>query len=284
MSDFQNKALIVGINSFLGVAIAEKLRQTHIVEGIHHENTDKIPVGIVSKSVDQLSTIGDHYQLVCFISAYIPVKGAIDHEQLFKTNVALLGRVSKQFPSARILHASSVSVYGAPHEVINEATHGKDLTAYGLSKRWAEMLLCEHPSYASIRISSMFGRGMKRSTFLPMIVKDAVVNQQILLQGDGSRRQNYIHVADVADCFVAAASVDYNGIFLAVSNQSYSNLEIARMIQQQLPETKIVFSGEDPSISSYFDGSHTRSVLKWQSEGQIQVGIQELIQWLTEQY
>lgn len=284
MSNAREKALIVGINSILGVSIAEKLKTHFDVHGIHHIQKDRIPSFVLSKPVEELHEFDDVYTVVCFVSAYIPTNQNINQEALFATNVRLLENVIKQFPTARIVHASSVSVYGVMTQTVNEHAVQNEVSAYGLSKLWAEKIVSACDSYAILRISSMFGPGMKRNTFLPLIIQNALQKKEIVIYGDGSRKQDYIHVDDVAACFYAAARSVENGVFLAVSGTSYSNIEIARELQKMISDVRIEHQGSDPVFSSSFDGAETRSRLHWRSEKNVVESLLELIQWIKGQY
>ena len=277
------KLLIVGVNSFLGQTLADLLAKTFTVTGVYHKNTDNLlTAGVKYVPADKLSELKDEYKAVFFVSAFVPASASEEHinEKLFKVNIALLEMCLGVFPSARFILASSISVYGQQEAVRNERTASIGVNAYGLSKLWAENLLSAHTSYAIIRIASMYGIGMKKNTFLPGAIASAIKKNKITLFGNGSRKQNYIHVSDVAEMMIAASEISFNGIFLAVDLASRSNLEVASEIKNCLSDVQIDFTGEDNSASVVYDATHTYRELNYQPERKFPAEIKNLIEWI----
>ena len=232
-----------------------------------------------------LSELEDKFDAVFYISAYIPRKGeAVDMQRLFAVNVSLPEQLCERFSRAKIVYASSVSIYGSKSGVITEESASQEPESYGLSKLWGEAIVRAHARYAVVRISSMYGAGMHSSTFLPLVIENALNQNQITLLGSGTRQQNYIHVADVAQVFVKAAESSVNGVFLAADYRSYSNQEVAEQVTHCLPEIIVYHVGIDNSPSFNYDSSHTYTTLELSHPRALSVGINELIAWKKKQY
>jgi len=283
--------LIIGANSFLGRTISKLLfKAGHQVSGLFHRNTDKLFSGVTSKPVSELSKLKDDYDNIFIIGAHIPeIWNSQTNHKLFKTNVKLVETVCDRFISARIIYASALQVIRTIQDTTLEVNDsgGKNrlelMHLYALSKLWGEFIVQKTLNHAIVRISSMYGLGMRSSTFLPKIIIEALLNDKITIWGDGSRLQNYVHVHDVAQYMIKSSEYQNNAIFLAVGEKSYSNLEIAQLVKQ-LTGVEIVFQGEDRSPSFQYNNRYTNKELKYCPKIDIRTGIAELAQWIKRSF
>lgn len=279
--------LIVGINSFLGKAIYELTKANYVICGVYNNNKEYIPDNIETLQVDSISTLqGRNFTHIYLVSSYVPGAGEkFSDQKLTNANVLLPRSISELFPSSRIVFCSSVSVYEnvTNKEAISIASIPMPQSKYALSKLWGERIIEDHPSYAIIRISSMYGVGMKNVTFIPRIIEDASLRGEIVLQGDGSRMQNYIHVNDVAGIAVKAANFSKNITLLAVDDNSYSNKNIAEIVLEIIPGV-LSFSGYDYSKSSCYDNTNTHTTLGQIEFKNIRKGLRELAEWRRKKF
>lgn len=274
------KNLIVGANSFLSKTISKLLlAKGQEVAGVVHENRDKLLPNINYYAHKELGNLPDDFDTVYIISAHIPTK--IEREtnhRLFDSNVRLTEDICRQFPKAKIIYASSVSVYGEQQKVLNEQSAAAPSNVYGISKLWGEKIVQQNDKYSIVRISSMYGAGMNLHTFLPRTIQQAL-NAKITIWGDGQRQQNYVSVDAVAQYLIAAADCQDNGTYLAVDKSSYSNLEIAKRIAQYCP-AEIDFFGKDNSSSYYYDNNESRNKLHIDIQENLDENLAALIQWI----
>lgn len=279
-SAFQ-KCLVVGTSSILAQQIVQLLLAAgHEVTGVFHRNPGPAAAGLTLVPVAALNELPDAFDVVFCISAYIPRKGeAPSPARLFEVNVALPEQLSARFSRAKLVYASSVSVYGQLPGVRTEASPCLQPNAYGLSKLWGEAVVQAHPRYAVLRISSMYGPGMHAETFLPLVVDAALKTRTITLLGDGSRQQNYIHAADAARAFVAAAAHPDNGVFLAVAERGYSNREVADLLVQHLPDVTVQHTGADFAPSFTYNPSLSFCTLNLPPARPLESGLADLILW-----
>jgi nucleoside-diphosphate-sugar epimerase len=281
------EVLIVGINSFLGRAIYELTKDQYMITGIYNQNKQNIPENIESFQVASLPNLTiRNFKHVYLISSFIPGIDETDcDERIIEANILLPKTVSALFPEARIVFCSSVSVYEGLDAKCNISI--SDIPApkskYALSKLWGECIIKNHASYVIIRISSMYGAGMKGTTFIPKIIESAIKKKEITLLGDGQRLQNYIHVCDVATLAVKGACLTENATLLAVYDRSYSNKEIAEIILGIIPG-KLNFFGRDTSISRIYDNAATTEILGTIKLKSINDGLIELIEWTKKKF
>jgi nucleoside-diphosphate-sugar epimerase len=274
------RILVIGANSFLSKQIIERLCRKNKVTGMLHENSNNIVKGVEYLNISDLHLLNDDVDIVFIISAYVPSRGtAIKKEVLEMVNVILPEKVCAQFPKARIVYASSVSVYGDPAGVADENSSSVNASEYGESKLKGEKIVAKHLSFAIVRISSMYGEGMNETTFIPLIINSAINKNEIRLLGDGGRKQNYIHVSDVAEIFVRAAQEHSNNTYLAVGESSFSNYEVALMIKKSLSSIEIILEGNDGSPSCFYNGSWSYDLLNFKPVKKLTEGIAELIGW-----
>lgn len=280
--------LVVGANSILGQELIGLLsRKGGQVTGIYHRKQDNLAAGIEYHSVDRLHQLDPDYDNVFVISAFIPDRtNAQDGGptgQLFDANVLLVRRICERFPGAKIVYTSSVSVYGGGPAVMDEESYCDPSTEYAVSKLWGERIVGGHPRYGVVRVSSMYGPGMKETTFLPYAVGSALKKGVITLFGDGSRAQNYIHAKDVASCLSGVADSMDNGVYLATGLESVSNLAVAEVIRG-FTGCGIAFEGMDATPSSYYNNATTRRLTGFQPAIDLVTGINELIEWKRKMY
>ncbi len=265
--------LIVGVNSFLSNAI-HQLHLNDEVDGVYYTKAN--PSFRMNYLIDSLDEIQTVYDVVYIVSALI--SNDLERlDNLLQLNVKDINRIKDKFSSSRIIFCSSVSVFDAIKEGnINDDTIPATETIYGLSKLMGEQIIRQHKNYGIIRISSMYGLGMKSSTFLPKIVQHAVDTNKITLLGTGSRLQNYIHVQDVAMLAKKLGEISINETIFAIHPKNYSNTDVATMVQQYIG-CKI----------EYKDVDHTRSItyttekelVKQHQFVDFKQGIKEIIKW-----
>ena len=274
------RVLITGINSFLAKELCKLIENDFSIYGLVNRNSENVPDYVTIVSSEQLASLNDDFEYVFHIAAYIPDKSNQDSKLLFETNVKLTETLLAKFKKARFIFASSVSIYGDGNRLINETSPSINVNEYGQSKLSAEQLVKKHTSFAILRISSMYGVGMKKNTFLPLIIENAINKGHITLLGNGARKQDYIHVLDVAKTLFLAANCGTNFIGLAVSGKSYTNLEMVELVKEKCQNVEIKSVGEDFGQSYEYDKTQTIKILGNKENVYINQGLKELIEWI----
>lgn len=268
------KVLIVGANSILSKALIDCWLGRAEITVVYNSYKGNYSVNYLSLS--DLHLLNDVFDYVFLVSALI-TNDLRENENLFKVNVGLVERVVNKFLSAKLIYFSSVSIFdGLDNVTITSDTPPSPATNYGISKLWAEKLIENHKKFSIIRIGSMYGIGMKENTFLPAVLNKVIKTGVIELFGDGSRRQNYIHVRDVAQLASKAALENRNILILGINPEDYSNNEVAQVISS-LIECKLLYKGVDTSRSV----SYQENDSLWCDHDFITLkqGIKEIIEW-----
>ncbi len=276
------RAAVIGANGFLGRKLVQLCQQRGWeVHGIYHHARKHIPQDCPSFSSKELEKLDPGYDIVFAAASYIPY-GDMDafSKKLFESNILLPISLLKKFMiTKRLVFISSVSVYGNHNKVITENSPLNNPNTYGMSKLVGEFISRFHPHSSIIRFSSLYGTGMRDRTFLPKIIHSAVHERKIILRGDGSRKQDYLHVADAAEwCILIGLKGKKGKVYLGVNGQSYSNLEVARLVQKYAAGCLVEFKGEDRSCSFHYNNQWTRQELNFSPRYSLEEGIKELVE------
>ncbi|MEH1008489.1 NAD(P)-dependent oxidoreductase [Winogradskyella sp. ECml5-4] len=280
-----SKHIVIGSNSFLGNILSKKIADKNLETlGVFHKNTNNLYEGINHIPISKLKNLKTDIDVVYIVSAFVPKPTEkVIKQKLFEVNQQLVADICKQFKNSKIVYCSSVSVYKSSEKKVNEESILSPKTLYGESKRLGEDIVKKHKDYAIVRISSMYGVNMKPTTFLPLIIKSALKNNQIKLYGNGKRQQNYIHVNDVADYLIAASYYPKNDVFLAVNSMSISNIVVANTVKDFLENINIKFQGEDNSKSYFYDNTQTNSKLKLKPKKEFKIEVKNVIEWMKKE-
>lgn len=274
------KAIVTGAGGFLGSHLLEGL--TGHVGAIGLSTSIQQPAG----NIFPFKTPGLSPDVVIHTHAAV-ASGAqtLGQATLYRGNVQATQEVVDRFPNARHLYFSTVSVYPLTHETISESTPPDPVTDYGKSKLQGEHVIAQASRHCIVRLSSLYGVRMKPHTLIPNYASQALEKSEISVWGDGSRRQNYIHVSDVVrlvKAIIAADSFNQN-IFLGVDDGEYSNAEVARLVAD-LTDADVKFVNQDASLSVSYDGSFTRKAVNWRPETSLSQGLSEYIAWKKKQF
>lgn len=203
-------------------------------------------------------------------------------EDLFAGNVKSTQIICSAFPESNVIFASTASIFGFQNDPIRENSLILPNNDYAISKLWAEHVVCRQARYSIIRFSSLYGNGMRENTIIPNYVNQALSKGEIGVWGNGSRKQNYLHIQDAAQIMLAASCQSFNKIFLGVDLLEYSNLELAEMVAQKTG-AKIILVGQDSSRSVSYNNQFTRDTLNWKPAISFEAGISQYIEWKKRQ-
>src|SRR3989339_1287562 len=161
----------------------------------------------------------------------------IIHTNCFGTQQLL--NLAKIWGVNRFIFISSVPVIGIPQVLpITEEHPTHPLTAYHASKLFGEYLVqiaaSNQLAGTILRLPSPVGPKMPDNRILSSFVKNSLVNMPLQLSGQGSRKQNYVDVRDVAVVVENCLHRKISGIFNIAGKNCISNLELACLCIQIL--------------------------------------------------
>jgi len=279
------KVLVIGSNGFIANNLINQLKKEHYVVGAYNFNKQNLCEDINHISIDKLDSLDSEFDQVYLLSAFIPVGQISNSERksMFEANVELVDLVCKKYANSKIIYCSTVSVYNLKGAEIFESDNEGGLNEYGLSKMWGERIIRTTKNYSIVRLSSVYGTGMKLNTIIPTYISQAIKNNEIKIWGNGSRKQNYIHATDAVNFLISASVLGENDVFLGTACESVSNFQLAEIISNKTG-CKVTFIGNDESSSFYYDNKYTQAKLDYKPSISLEEGIESLIKWIKEKY
>lgn len=269
------KVAIIGANGFLGKnLVTECINKNWDVTCIYNKSWNNIPSNLNKISILQFLKTKDSFEIIFLVAAKID---QLSIEALIKSNFELPLKVAKKYKNTRIVFSSSVSAYGTHKSFISENSPFNNPNAYGISKIMGEFALGINTNHSIVRFSSIYGKGMNQSTFIPKIIDQAKKTGRITIFGDGSRLQDYIYIKDAVRILIETGVNKKTGIFLGVYGKSYSNLKMSKIVSRQLNNPRIIFKNRDINPSFKYDNSWTLETLKLKPDFSPEEGIKEML-------
>ena len=279
------KILVTGVYGFLGFHLANFLVEKHDVFGLYHKKKREN----LSKKVTVFNDVTQIYNqpdvVVMCHAAVVSGTTVLSEKELETGNVSLTQAILNCFPKAKIIYISTVAVYGNSAQLITETTSENPQSDYAVSKLKAEQLLLKNTTPTIIRFSSLYGNGMKENTIIPIYCQQAIQDKRIVVWGDGSRMQNYIHISDAVQLIskIIENDIKVNFPILGVSKKEYSNAQLAEIIGTYT-DSEIIFDGIDVSKSVQYDNTISQKAVNWQPEMDLETGIKQFLEWKQKQF
>lgn len=297
--------LVTGSNGFIGNHVAKYFREKgDYVIGLGRSTSPKDASAIDEYYACDLST-DDIYSIfenvtIDKIDAVVHLAADMRHEP-YNTEVVVANCGGTQ----RLLEfceknnitvfaqLSSLPVIGHPVEhPITEEHPLEPYTVYHITKHTEEMLADYAYRYrgvrtSSFRISAPVGTGVNPNTIFPTFIRNALKGDDLTLSGRGTRRQNYVHVRDIAQALYKAVNSDYcHGTYNLTGDLLVSNKELAEKVIAITGSTsKIVFNQKEDYMDDYvWDASldKIKRDIKYQPVVSIEEAIKEYADWLVQ--
>lgn len=294
--------LVTGSNGFIGSHVARYLKDRgHYVVGLGRtENphnaedvNEYISCDLGSEKANEIPSL-----ITVKLDAVIHLAADMRKEphlvEVITANCAGTQRLLEMCEANSIkifLQLSSLPVIGKPllHPITEEhPIH--PYTVYHITKRTEELLANYAYEYhgvrtASFRISAPIGPRVNPNTIFPTFVRKALANEDIVLLGKGTRKQNYVYVKDIARCLEQSlTSENVHGVYNLTSNLLISNIELAKIIITTLKsDSRIVLQGEDKADEYVWDATlgRIREDSGYSPQTNIQDVILEYAKWLN---
>ena len=271
--------LITGINGFLGRNLVDSF-SNHNLYGFDIDEGKIGDVHVFASS--HLADIDMAFDMI--IMCHAAVASGVHtpgNDVLYDVNVKLTESILRKFPESSIVFISSASIYDSSLDIISEESKEKPTNNYSISKLWGEHLVISSNRGVALRLSSMFGKGMKENTLIPTYVMQALETDEINVWGDGMRLQNYIHVTDVAQ-YIIRIIHNFNNcegkVLLGVAPQEHTNTVLAEIIASRC-NVPIRSISEDHSLSLKYNNKLTTSLLKYNPTLDFENQLIEYIEW-----
>jgi UDP-glucose 4-epimerase len=269
------KVAIIGANGFLGRNLVLKfLLCNEQVWAFYNERADKIPSGCIPVNVKDIRATEVAFDvLIISIGSH-----ASSHHDFIEQQLSILN-ILKSARFKRVIYFSSIAVYGNHTDVIRINSAYQCPGLYGQSKLATEFIISGQENFAIIRPTYIYGNGMNVNSLIPAWVNSALSKKRIEVYGNGSRKQDYLHVDDAVDLCYKACISEEKFILIAATGRSVTNREVAEMIQQYVKDgIEIVYKGTDSAASFSYDIEETIKKLDWNPRIDFADGIKEYIE------
>jgi nucleoside-diphosphate-sugar epimerase len=198
--------------------------------------------------------------------------------------VRLLSRLSSR--GQLVIYPTTNSGYGTKSggTFCTEDTPLDPISLYGRTKVQAEQELLERPDTITLRLATVFGMSqrMRLDLLVNHFVYEAVTSGYILIFEKDFKR-NYVHIRDVADCFIHCiehadqmVGLPYN---VGLDAANLSKEELGFKIKEHVPNFYLHFSevGSDPDKRNYIVSNERLRQAGFEAHRTLDQGIQELI-------
>ncbi len=185
-----------------------------------------------------------------------------------------------------VIYPTTNSGYGTKSGDVfcTEDTPLEPITLYGQVKVQAELELLGSPNTITLRLATVFG--MSPRMRLDLLVNHftyAAVTDGYIVIFEKDFKRNYVHIRDVADCFVHA--IRNSGTMIGKSYNvgldaaNLSKEELALTVKKYVPGFFIHFSevGSDPDKRNYIVSNQRLRETGFEAKRSIDDGIQELL-------
>jgi nucleoside-diphosphate-sugar epimerase len=189
-------------------------------------------------------------------------------------------------PQQMVIYPTTNSGYGTQsgHLFCTEDTPLEPISLYGQTKSQAEADLLETPNVITLRLATVFGMSprMRLDLLVNHFVYAAVTDGYIVIFEKDFKR-NYIHIRDVADCFVHCienfkqmAGRPYNA---GLDAANLSKEELALKIKEYVPNFYVHFAqvGSDPDKRNYIVSNQRLREAGFEARRSLDEGVRELL-------
>jgi nucleoside-diphosphate-sugar epimerase len=197
--------------------------------------------------------------------------------------VRLINRLRS--PNQLVIYPNTNSGYGTKSgdKYCTEETPLEPISSYGQTKVQAEKELLGSPNAIALRLATVFGMSprMRIDLLVNHFVYAAVTDGYIVIF-DKDAKRNYIHIRDVADCFVHciehADSMTGRPFNAGLDAANFSKAELALKIKEYVPRFFIHFApvGSDPDKRDYVVSNQRLRDAGFEARRSLDAGIQEL--------
>ncbi|HIA35184.1 MAG TPA: SDR family oxidoreductase [Flavobacteriales bacterium] len=185
-------------------------------------------------------------------------------EQVNHWGTAELSYALEESRVKTLIYLSSISVYGARQEQVNEDTIPNPKTYYGISKLNGEKMISRLGDKINtyiLRCGNVYGysKSMRFDAVVNKFMFEAHFNKKISIQGSGKQQRAFIHIARVST--VLAGIIHYEGIKSGTYNlvdRNLSVIELANTIKSLYPDLEMIFVQQDLSLKNVIVDTETK--------------------------
>lgn len=227
------------------------------------------------------------------------VDRSIEDPQIFlKTNVLgtqILLDAAVKYRVKKVVQISTDEVYGTlgPSGLFTEEMSLAPNSPYSASKAGADLLVrAYHETFGLnvniTRCSNNYGPYQFPEKLIPLVITQALTDQNIPVYGDGMQVRDWLHVADHCSAIDLVLHQGRGGeVYNIGGNNEYTNLEIVKTILAlvEKPQSLIRHISDRPGHDRRYaiDASKIKTQLGWKPHYSFAIGIKNTVDWYVQQ-
>jgi UDP-glucuronate 4-epimerase len=134
----------------------------------------------------------------------------------------------------RVIHLSSISVYGAGAR-LHESSPMRPVSPYGISKLVAERAWDGYPDAAVVRLSNVYGPGQRADMAYATFLRAVLRGRRVELRDGGFQLRTPTYIDDCVDGIVAAAGRGAgSGLYNVAGPEDVRLLDVPRLVERLL--------------------------------------------------
>ena len=222
--------------------------------------------------------------LACLVGAPLCKKDPAAAESINLGAIEMILELRR--PEQKIIFPTTNSGYGVGEsgKHCTEDSPLNPISLYGKMKVEAETKLLQSGNCITLRLATVFG--MSPRMRLDLLVNDftyRAVNDSAIVLFEGHFKRNFVHVKDVADCFIYCINnfdeMKNENFNVGLSNANLSKVQLCERIQEYIPgfcylEAPI---GKDPDQRNYIISNKKIESAGFKATNDLNQGIRELI-------
>ena len=192
----------------------------------------------------------------------------------------------------KIIHISSDEIYGEKLSgKCNEQQKIEPTNPYSASKAAAEIFINSYKySYKkeiiTVRGNNIYGIRQYPEKLIPRCIISLLKNRKIPIHGDGKNERFYLSVQDLARAIILLIKKKNNGIYNIGSNESYTNIELAKSICKYLdkdPKKFINYVKDRPYNDKRYSISSSKiRKIGWKPKFNLIKDLPKIVQWYSD--
>ncbi len=180
---------------------------------------------------------------------------------------------------AQVVYASSCGLYDRQdHAWKDEAAPVFARTPYFAAKMAGEQLFLPHCRTAVMRLSALYGPGLRRNLVLARFIMLAREGKVLSIWGTGQREQDFLHADDAAHFAVLALRQRATGVYNVAAGSPVSMRQLAEIIAGQIGGHTEMVQQLDPldGETARYLTAKAREHMEWKPLRSLEDGIASL--------
>jgi nucleoside-diphosphate-sugar epimerase/predicted glycosyltransferase len=238
---------VVGIDAFMP-SYAPGQKRANIASASAHARFDLLPADLNDLDLREVLRRGD---VIFHLAGQAGVRSSWgkDFEEYTRANVDATQRLleaARERDAARVVFASSSSVYGDAPLPMREDGPLHPISPYGVTKLTAEQLTLVYwkafgLAVVPLRFFSVYGPRQRPDMAFHGFIAAVAQGKPVTVFGDGSQRRDFTYVGDVVAALVAAAERAQPGIPINVGGGSTVTVaETLRIVERLVGRDAII--------------------------------------------